>query len=169
LDLKLSSNLPVSLLPTSLFKKPIFKGRSDFFHRLASELISFGLAYQRVYLKPVALYEISSLFHKHKPWWRCDIQDIEKALKVLETNSIIQKSEEGYIFEPFSVSTEVRTFLGAISDGISDYGEITITLIQQLLPWNSERINNVLQILVNNNICMVDVEKNQVHFPGFKK
>jgi hypothetical protein len=169
LDLKLTSNLPASLLPTSLFKKPIFKGRTDFFHRLASELISFGLAHQRVYLKPVALYEITSLFHKHKPWWRCDIQDIEKALKVLENNSIIQKNEDGYIFEPFSVSTEIRTFLSAINDGISDYGEISITLIEQLIPWDSERIRSTLQILASNNVCILEDAKNLVYFPGFKK
>ncbi len=169
LDLKLTTNLPVSLLPASLFDKPVFKGRGDFFHRLASELISFGLAYQRVYLKPVALYEITSLFHKHRPWWKCDIQDVEKALKILKNESIVQESKDGYTFEPFSVSTEIRTFLAAITDGVSEHGEISFTLIEQLLAWEADRISAALKILMNNKICLIDDKKQLVYFPGFKK
>ncbi|PWI49031.1 hypothetical protein CEE45_03710 [Candidatus Heimdallarchaeota archaeon B3_Heim] len=169
LDLKLSSNLPVSLLPDDLFVKPNFKGKTDFFHRLASELISFGLAYQRVNLKPVPLHKITSLFHKHRPWWQCDIQDIETALDVLKKNSIVRKKEDGYIFEPFSVSSEIRTFLSAISDGISDYGEISLTLIEQLVPWENARIIAILEILTSNQICIYDQKNELVYFPGFKK
>ena len=169
MDLKLTRNLPVSLLPSNLFEKPIFKGRKDFFHRLASELISFGLAYQRVYLKPIALYQITSLFHQHRPWYKCTIQDIEKALEILKNNSIIKENSDGYIFEPFSVSTEIRTFLAGITDGISDYGEISNSLIEQLLPWDTARINAVLKILMSNQICIIDDNKQIVYFPGYKK
>ena len=169
LDLKLALNLPVSLLPDSLFVRPNFKGKSEFFHRLASELISFGLAYQRISLKPVPLHKITSLFHKHRPWWQCDIQDIETALDVLQMNNIIRKKEEGYIFEPFSVSSEIRTFLSAISDGISDYGEISLTLIEQLVPWKNARIIATLEILTSHQICIYDQKNELVYFPGFKK
>ena len=169
LDLKMSQNLPVSLLPDSLFEKPIFKGREEFFQRLASELISFGLAYQRVYLKPVPLYKITSLLHTRRPWWKCDIQDVEKSLSILKKNAIIQESDEGFTFEPFSISSEIRTFLTSISDGISGYGEISIALIKQLLQWEGERINSALEILVNNRICILDEEKQLVYFPGYQK
>ena len=169
LDLKMSQNLPVSLLPDSLFEKPIFKGREEFFQRLASELISFGLAYQRVYLKPVPLYKVTSLLHTHRPWWKCDIQDVEKSLSILKKNAIIQESDDGFTFEPFSISSEIRTFLTSISDGISGYGEISIALIKQLLQWEGERINSALEILSNNRICILDEEKQIVYFPGYKK
>jgi hypothetical protein len=169
LDLKMSQNLPVSLLPDSLFEKPIFKGREEFFQRLASELISFGLAYQRVYLKPVPLYKVTSLLHTHRPWWKCDIQDVEKSLSILKKNAIIQESDDGFTFEPFSISSEIRTFLTSISDGISGYGEISIALIKQLLQWEGERINSALDILSNNRICIFDEEKQIVYFPGYKK
>ena len=110
LGLKISQNLPVSLLPDNLFERPTLRGKKDYYHRLASELISFGLSYQRVYLKSVSLSAISSLFHAHKPWWKCDIQDIEKSLSILKDNQIIQEDEDGFIFEPFSISSDIRTF-----------------------------------------------------------
>ncbi|MHA1977522.1 MAG: hypothetical protein ACW98F_15660 [Candidatus Hodarchaeales archaeon] len=169
LGLKLSSNLPVSLLPDSLFVRPNFKGKSDFFQRLASELVSFGLAYQRVNLEPVPLHEITTLFHKHRPWWQCDIQDIESALDVLMKNKIIHKKADGYIFEPFAISSEIRTFLSAIADGVSDYGEISLTLIQQLVSWKQSRIISALEILTNNRICIYDQEAQLVFFPEFSK
>ena len=169
LGLKLTSNLPVSLLPDSLFVRPNFKGKNDFFQRLASELVSFGLAYQRVNLKPVPLHKITSLFHEHRPWWQCDIQDIESALEVLSKNKIIHKKAEGYIFEPFSVSSEIRTFLTAITDGISDYGEISLALIQQLVSWEQPRIIAALEILTSNRICIYDQNEQLVYFPDLKK
>lgn len=169
LGLKMSQNLPVSLLPDSLFERPIFKGRERFFHRLASELISFGLAYQRVYLKPIPLSEITSLLHSHRPWWKCDIQDVEKSLSILKKNGIIQENEDGYTFEPFSISSEIRNFLTSISDGVNEYGEISTTLIAQLIPWESKRIKSALEILANNRICILDEEKQIVYFPGYQK
>jgi hypothetical protein len=169
LDLKLSSNLPVSLLPASLFVRPNLKGKRDFFHRLASELVSFGLAYQRINLKPVPLHKITTLFHKHRPWWQCDIQDVETALDVLEKEGVIHQKEDGYIFEPFSVSSEIRSFLSAISDGISDYGEISVPLISQLVAWEKSRIVSALEILVSNRICIYNQKEQLVFFPGFKK
>ncbi|MCK4848067.1 MAG: hypothetical protein KAT16_03495 [Candidatus Heimdallarchaeota archaeon] len=169
LELKMSQNLPVSLLPDSLFERPIFKGREEFFQRLASELISFGLSYQRVYLKAIPLSKIASLLHTHRPWWKCDIQDIEKSLSILKKNAIVQENEDGYTFEPFSISSEIRTFLTSISDGINEYGEISIPLINQLLPWDGVRIKSALEILANNRICILDEAKQMVYFPGYQK
>ena len=169
LELKMSENLPTSLLPDSLFERPNFKGREAFFQRLASELISFGLAYQRVYLEPVPLSKITSLLHQHRPWWKCNIQDVEKSLTILKKNSIIQENKEGYMFEPFTISSEIRTFLTSISDGISDNGEISIPLIAQLLPWEGSRIDSVIKILTKNRICIFDEENQLVFFPGYKK
>ncbi|MFW9905856.1 MAG: hypothetical protein ACFFFH_16100, partial [Candidatus Thorarchaeota archaeon] len=58
LSLKREIKLPISVLPPSLFKRPSFLGREDFFHRLSSELITFGIAYQRVYLQPIKLSQL---------------------------------------------------------------------------------------------------------------
>ncbi len=160
--------MPVSILPDSLFVRPNFKGKGQFYQRLASELISFGLAYQRVNLKPVPLHKVTSLLHKHRPWWQCDIQDVETALEELRKKDIIQMNTEGYVFEPFSISSEIRSFLSAISDGISDYGEISLSLIQQLVPWTQSRILSLLEILTSNRICIYDQKEQLVYFPGFK-
>jgi hypothetical protein len=77
--------------------------------------------------------------------------------------------EGGYVFEPFSISSEIRTFLSAISDGISDYGEISISLIRQLVPWDESRISSLLEILITNRICIHNKTEQVVFFPGFKK
>lgn len=169
MDLKLSESLPVSLLPHSLFKKPLFRGRKDFFQRLASELVSFGLSYQRVHLKPIRLHQITSLFHKHRPWWKCDIQDIENAVTELVTNEIVEETVEGFFFEPLSISTEIRNFISLISDGVTNYGEISLTLIHQLVDWDHTRINSIIDILVENQICIYDKKKKLLFFPGFKR
>ena len=169
LGLKLSQELPVSLLPDNLFERPIFKGREDFFQRLASELISFGLSYQRVYLKPITLSKITSLLHAHRPWWKCDIKDVEKSLSILKSNNIVQEDENGFKFEPFSVSSEIRTFLSSIHDGISESGEISRLLIEQLVPWKKERVSNILEILSSNRICILGRDGENVYFPGFQK
>ncbi len=169
LDLKLSKELPVSLLPSSLFTKPIFKGKKDFYQRLASELISFGLSYQRVHLKPIRLHQLSSSFHKHRSWWKCDIQDIEKSLAELVRSKVIQDTPEGFFFEPISTSTDIRNFIALISDGVSDYGEISLSLIHQLVAWDHSKISSIIDILVENQICIYNKTKELVFFPGFSR
>ncbi|UCG93640.1 MAG: hypothetical protein JSW13_04045 [Candidatus Aerophobus sp.] len=168
LSLKREIKLPVSVLPSSLFKRPAFFGREDFFHRLASELIAFGIAYQRVYLHPIKLSQLAVRFHEHRPWWQCDIQDIEKALKILKKNKIIQKTPEGYLFEPLSMSSDAQDFLTFISRGINKYGEISLSSIQNLVPWNKSKIDTMVKLLCSNQICILDQNKDLLFFPELK-
>ncbi|MFX0149539.1 MAG: hypothetical protein ACFFAJ_02050 [Candidatus Hodarchaeota archaeon] len=169
LGLKQKVNLPVSVLPSSLFDKPLFFGRKEFFQRLASELISFGLAYQRVFLQPVRLSKIAELFHKHRPWWQCDIQDIEKAIESLVSSSIIQKTEEGFLFEPLTMSSEVQEFLNLINVGINNFGEISLSLLQELVPWKKTKIDAIIDLLCSNGICIFHKEEKILFFPEFKR
>ncbi|MHA2244025.1 MAG: hypothetical protein ACXADY_03575 [Candidatus Hodarchaeales archaeon] len=168
LGLKREINLPISVLPSSLFKRPTFIGREDFFHRLASELLSFGISYQRVYLLPIKLNQLVTLFHKHRPWWQCDIQDIEKTLNILKKNEIIRKTADGFLFEPLSMSSDVQEFLTFISKGINDFGEISLPSIQKLVPWNNTRIDAMLDLLCSNQICILDQNKKVLYFPELK-
>lgn len=168
LSLKREIKLPVSVLPSSLFKRPAFFGQEDFFHRLASELISFGIAYQRVYLKPIKLSQLAVRFHEHRPWWQCDIQDIEKALNILKKNEIIQKTPEGFLFEPLSLSSDAQDFLTFISRGISKYGEISLSSIQNLVPWDNSKIDTMVEVLCSNQICILDRKKELLFFPELK-
>jgi len=168
LSLKRELKLPVSVLPSSLFKRPSFLGREDFFHRLSSELISFGIAYQRVYLQPIKLSQIATRFHEHRPWWQCDIQDIEKALKILEKSKIIQKTPDGFLFEPLSMSSDAQEFLTLISRGINEYGEIPLSSIENLVPWNKAKIDKMVKILSSNQICLLDQNKGLLFFPELK-
>jgi len=168
LSLKRELKLPVSVLPSSLFKRPTFLGREDFFHRLSSELIAFGIAYQRVYLQPIKLSQLAARFHEHRPWWRCDILDIKKALKVLEKNNIIQKTPDGFLFEPLSMSSNAQEFLTLISKGINEYGEIPLSSIEILVPWNKSKIDTMVKILCSNQICLLDQNKELLFFPELK-
>jgi hypothetical protein len=155
-------------LPSSLFKRPAFFGREDFFHRLASELIAFGIAYQRVYLQPIKLSQLAVHFHELRPWWQCDIEDIEKALKILKKNKIIKKTPEGFLFEPLSMSSDARDFLTFISRGINKYGEIPLSSIQNLVPWNKAKIDTMVKLLCSNQICILDQNKELLFFPELK-
>ena len=168
LSLKREINLPVSVLPSSLFKRPAFIGREDFFHRLASEILSFGISYQRVYLLPIKLSQLVTLFHEHRPWWQCDIQDIEKTLNFLKKNEVIRKTADGFLFEPLSMSSDVQEFLTFISRGINDFGEISVSSIQKLVPWNNTRIHSMLDLLCSNQICILDRNKELLYFPELK-
>lgn len=147
----------------------MFLGREKFFHRLASELISFGLAYQRVFLQPVRLSKIAELFHQHRPWWQCDIQDIEKAVESLVKESIVQKTTEGFLFEPLTMSSEVQNFLSLINGGINNYGEISLSLIQELVPWEKSKIESIIDLLCSNRICIFHKEEKTLFFPEFKR
>ena len=168
LSLKREVKLPVSVLPSSLFNRPAFFGRENFFHRLASELISFGIAYQRVYLQPIKLSQLAVRFHEHRSWWQCDIQDIEKSLKMLEKKKIIQNTPDGYLFEPLSMSFDAQEFLTLISGGINEYGEISLSSIQNLVPWNKSKIDTMVQLLCSNQICLLDQNKESLFFPELK-
>lgn len=169
LGLKQKERLPSSILPSSLFKRPIFFGREDFFNRLASELVGFGLAYQRVYLQPIRLSKLAELFHKHRPWWQCDIKDIETAVNILLNNSIIQKTDTEFLFEPLTISKEVQEFLNLINDGISEFGEISISLINQLVPWDKKKIEQMINLLSSNKICFLDEKEKNLYFPELKR
>ncbi len=169
LDLKQKEGLPVSILPESIFQRPIFFGREDFFKRLASELVTFGLAYQRVYLQPIKLSKLAELFHKHRPWWRCDIKDIETAINILMDNSIIQRNEIGFLFEPLAMSSEIQDFLKFINKGISEVGEISISTVQQLVPWDDKKITNMIELLSSNQVCFWNKKEKSLYFPDFKR
>ncbi|UCE12439.1 MAG: hypothetical protein JSV04_09600 [Candidatus Heimdallarchaeota archaeon] len=168
LSLKREMKLPVSILPSSLFKRPVFHGKEEFFHRLASELISFGIAYQRVYLRRIRLSQLATLFHKHRPWWQCDIQDIERAMDILSQNDIVQESPEGFLFEPMTMSTDIKEFLSLIANEINEFGEITLSTIQERVTWNSSKIETILDLLSSNQVCILDKKKGLVFFPELK-
>jgi len=169
LSLKSQSELPASILPASLFKRPAFIGREDFFYRLASELISFGLAYQRVFLQPVRLSKIAELFHIHRPWWQCDIRDIELAIETLIKDSIVQKTVDGYLFEPMTMSSEVQNFLNKINERINDYGEVDVSDIYNHISWNKLKIGAMIDLLVSNKVCLYQKDNEVLFFPGFKR
>lgn len=167
LSLKQQSNLPESILPSSLFKKPAFRGREDFFNRLASELICFGLSYQRVYLKGIHLSEIAHSFHQHRPWWQCSIQDIEKSLNLLIDEKIVTSTQNGLLFEPLTLSEDIQEFLKIISPYISPHGEISLERIYSRIIWPKEKINNILKILESNNLGIIDQEAEKFYLLNY--
>jgi len=169
LSLKQHSNLPESILPSLLFKKPTFRGKEDYFSRLASELIIFGLSYQRVYLRPIHLSEIAHSFHKHKPWWHCDIQDIEKSLRLLIDEKIVKNTQNGLLFEPLTLSEDIQEFLKIISPHISPHGEISFEKIYSSTIMSKEKIRNLLTTLESNNLCIIDHKENKLYFPDYFK
>ncbi|MHA1974717.1 MAG: hypothetical protein ACTSW1_17100 [Candidatus Hodarchaeales archaeon] len=169
LSLKNKLSLPISTLPASFFKKPLFKGKEDFFSRLSSEIISFGLSYQRVYLKPIRLFELAHLFHIHRSWWKCDIQDIENAVSVLLKENIVIKTDEGLLFEPLNLSQEVQEFLSLSYQYINEFGELPIRKIKEISNWQEDKIDSLIALLVKNRICILDKDRNLIYFPEFSK
>ncbi|MFW9778920.1 MAG: hypothetical protein ACFFE8_08705 [Candidatus Heimdallarchaeota archaeon] len=169
LTLKREIGLPVSVLPASMFKKPRFLGREEFFHRLASELVPYGLAHQRVNLEPVRLSRLTSSFHKHRPGWDVDIQDIEAALGMLNEQGIIGKSTQGFLFEPLTLSRDVHNFLAWINEGITTYGEISIEEIYDRVPWDNSKVDYLIELLVQNKICIINSQDRTLFFPSFTR
>ncbi|MFX0084413.1 MAG: hypothetical protein ACFFAU_01965 [Candidatus Hodarchaeota archaeon] len=169
LSLKQNLEMAASLLPDSLFKRPVFFGKEDFYYRLASELISFGLAYQRVNLQPIRLSKLAELFHQHRSWWKCDIQDIEKALDALCEHNIVQYSSNGYVFEPMTLSRDIHDFLAFIAPRINEYGEISLSDIQKYVPWDYPKIEAAINLLNTNKICIFDKNQESIFFPEFRK
>ncbi|MHA2225109.1 MAG: hypothetical protein ACXAC8_07885 [Candidatus Hodarchaeales archaeon] len=168
LSLKSELLLPASILPSSLFKKPIFFGREKFFHRLASELVSFGLSYQRVYLIPISFGELTTLFMEQRTGWQCEEKDIKKALNFLIQKQIIQEKKEGYLFEPLKISTDVREFLAFIAEDINEYGEISLSQVQNNVPWDISKIDTMIKLLETNQIIIFNQSKKLLYFPELR-
>lgn len=169
LTLKREVDLPVSVLPASMFKKPRFFGREQFFQRLASELLPYGLAHQRVYLEPVRLSNLAASFHEHRPGWEVDIQDIEAALKMLDEHGFIERQERGFLFEPLTLSRDVHAFLAWINEGINPYGEITILDVHERVPWKSSKIDALIDLLTENRFCIPNFKEGVLFFPSFAR
>jgi hypothetical protein len=169
LTLKREIDLPISVLPTSMFNKPRFLGREEFFQRLASELLPYGLAHQRVFLEPVRLSRLAASFHEHRPGWKVDIQDIEAALKMLDKKGIIERQEQGFLFEPLTLSKDVHTFLALVNEGMTAYGEIPILDTYQRVPWSHSKIDVMIELLIENKICMLNSQEKMLFFPSFTR
>ena len=169
MGLKVKVDKPISSLPDRLFKKPIFFGREEYFSRLASELVISGLAYQRVHLKQLKLEEISDLFSKHRPWWKYNQKDVQKAIEVLLKEKIIQRTKKGYLFEPMTLSIDIHEFFSLIIPHLSNYGEIPIRSIHTYIPWDQSKIDNIVQILKENKIVFVDKSLDILFFPEYSR
>ncbi len=169
LSLKRNLDMAESILPDSLFKRPVFFGKEDFYYRLASELLSFGLAYQRVNLQPARLSKLAELFHKHRIWWKCDIQDIEKALDALCEHNVINHSSDGYLFEPLTLSKDVHDFLAFIANKINNFAEISLNDVYQVVPWAKTKIDSIIDLMTSNKICIYDKGDEKLFFPELKQ
>jgi len=169
LSLKRNLDMAESILPDSLFKRPVFFGKEDFYYRLASELLSFGLAYQRVNLQPARLSKLAELFHKHRVWWKCDIQDIKRALDTLCEHKVINHSSDGYLFEPLTLSKEIHDFLAFIANKINEFAEISLNDVYQVVPWAKTKIDSIIDLMVSNKICIYDKGDKKLFFPELKQ
>jgi hypothetical protein len=169
LTLKHAVDLPVSVLPPEMFKKPRFFGREEFFQRLASELLPYGLAHQRVYLEPVRLSKLAASFHEHRPGWEVNIQDIESALEMLDEQGIIERQKEGFLFEPLTLSRDVHAFLAWINEGIDPHGEITVLETYKRVPWDPPKVDALIDLLTKNQICIRNSQEGVLFFPSFNR
>jgi len=169
LSLKRNLDMAESILPDSLFKRPVFFGKEDFYYRLASELLSFGLAYQRVNLQPARLSKLAELFHKHRIWWKCDIQDIKRALDTLCEHKVINHSSDGYLFEPLTLSKEIHDFLAFIANKINEFAEISLNDVYQVVPWAKTKIDSIIDLMTSNKICIYDKSDKKLFFPELKQ
>ncbi len=132
-------------------------------------MIVFGLSYQRVYLRATHLSEIAHSFHKHRPWWHCDIQDIEKSLKLLVDEKIVIKTPNGLLFEPLTLSEDIQEFLKIISVHISPNGEVSFEKIYSSTIWSRDKIHNLLKILESYNLCIIDHKEKKLYLPDYFK
>ena len=168
LTLKHAIDLPVSVLPAAMFKKPRFFGREEFFQRLASELLPYGLAHQRVFLEPVRLSKLAASFHEHRPGWEVNIQDIESVLEMLREQGIIERQEQGFFFEPLTLSRDVHAFLAWINESINPYGEITVSDTYKRVPWDPQKVDALIDLLTKNQIC-INSQEGVLFFPSFTR
>ena len=90
-------------------------------------------------------------------------------MTILVKGKIVSKTPEGFLFEPMTLSKDVRNFLSFITEGIDKFGEISISKIQSLVPWSNNKINVMLELLSSNQICILNRDKDILFFPDFKR
>ncbi|MHA1167568.1 MAG: hypothetical protein ACTSP4_07195 [Candidatus Hodarchaeales archaeon] len=169
LSLKTKVDLPPVLFPPSFFEKPRFRGKRDFYERLAIDIIVFGMSYQRSYGTYPARNEFPNLFLKNRNWWDCEPDDIDEALKILLSSGTVTEVEDGkLVFEDIDFSGNMCELLKFVTSDNRAAQGITIDDISDEFPyWNDDLIESLLEKAITENLAVKDSDGKTIYFKAF--
>lgn len=162
LSIKPKVGLPRTLFPQKYFEKPRFRGKRDYFQRLATDLLIYGLKQQRIKGHPFSSkQQIAKLFLEKHTEWNCQEKDIIHALKILLENNIVFIKNDMIYFEPLSLSKDInRILIFAEEHNIEN---IKLENLEKRLSWKSEKVQTTLKTMESNDLVVID--KDIVYFP----
>jgi hypothetical protein len=161
LQLQNSKFIDVEKLEQKIVEKPRFFGKKEYFQSLALDLLSFGISWTRLEGNSLVFdEEIQSLFFESYPIWKdATYQEISQILLLLKESGLaIGDNVDGFWFEDKDDSKELRNVLLLVDNK----GMITKAIIKDKLKWNEKKINDLLNIMVNQEIAVLDNENNDV-------
>lgn len=165
LGMKRDSELPETLLPASTFDKPRFLGKGRFYKRLASDVLHFGMAYQRSYGVVPTEEQVIEQFTSRKPWWECSEKDLQKSISALESSGIISRLSSGQIlFEPEETSQDVSLLLKTVSENNLTKTATSPEDLAKITLLSVPRVTNLLEKLSKEGISIQDGDL--YWFPG---
>lgn len=162
LHLQNSKFINVESLQKKIIDKPNFFGKKDYFQSLALDLLSFGISWTRLEGKSLIFtQETQDLFFETYPQWKkTTYQEISQILILLKESGLSTgDNTDGFWFENKDDSKQLRDIL-LLADKT---GMISKEKIKSKLRWNDEKINSMLNIMVEQEILIVDNE-NSDHF-----
>ncbi|MHA1992590.1 MAG: hypothetical protein ACW981_06275 [Candidatus Hodarchaeales archaeon] len=161
LQLQNSKFINVDKLEQKIIEKPRFFSKKEYFQSLALDLLSFGISWTRLEGNSLVFSEeIIDLFFESYPTWKdATYQDISQILLLLKESGLaLGDNVDGFWFENKDDSKELRNVL-LLAD---NKGMITKAIIKNKLKWNEKKINDILNIMLNQGIVIMDNENNDV-------
>ncbi|MHA2294952.1 MAG: hypothetical protein ACXAEU_14910 [Candidatus Hodarchaeales archaeon] len=161
LALKTKVQLPPVLFPPSFFEKPKYRGKKEFFERLANDCIIFGISYQRSFGKHPKESTFPTNFLKNRNWWSCEEDDIFEALKILISHDIITLDKGKLIFEDISFSENVAELIRFATTQPSETSITTIELSMEFPHWSLDYLKSIINKLVEEDIVVKEGTKDE--------
>lgn len=168
LSLKSSVNLPESLFPLSYFEKPRFRGKKEFFQRLATDILTYGTAKQRTTGIPFKTKEdFAEIFLENRSWWDCEEKDVLHAVKILLDNDLIFFISRKLYFESIELSANVVVVLSAAYEIIREDKTDAVSFKELIAKtkWNKNQLMDILQQIEKENLVILD--EDYAYFPAF--
>lgn len=169
LSLKAKVNLPPVLFPSSFFEKPRFRGKRDFYERLAIDIIVFGMSYQRSYGRYPDRNKFPIIFLKNRTWWECETDDIDEALNILLSSGTVTEVEEGgLVFEDIDFSGNMSELLKFVtSDNRAAQGITVEDILAEFPYWANDLIESLVEKAITENLAVKDTDGKTVYFKAF--
>ncbi|MFW9998056.1 MAG: hypothetical protein ACFFD4_38795 [Candidatus Odinarchaeota archaeon] len=164
LTLKTRVQLPPVLFPPSFFEKPRYRGKKEFFEKLANDCVVFGTSYQRSFGKYPKESSFPANFLRNRNWWVCEEEDIQEALKILISNGIITFNKDKLVFEDISFSKGIAEIIKFVSDKPAGSSITLEDLSLEFPQWSLEYLGSLINRLIKEDIAVKDEDGHTIYF-----